>query len=107
MRQSRNGLVYKAIMPIRFPQAQDKTAILNEIRTKYPGASAAAPPRVWQPHNFNFQAPSDAWLRSLKPMATLTVDLRSTVAAFDVYLVGTSMSNDPVTSKIGTIREGQ
>lgn len=94
-------------MPIKKAQATDKQAILAEIRIQYPGASRNVPPRVWQDQNFTFKAPSDAWLRGLKPLAALDVWLqyRDVDGKNDVILKGETPEGK-VSTKVGTIREG-
>jgi hypothetical protein len=91
-------------MPLKFAQAKDKTAVFNEIRKEYPGAGTG-PGHNWQISNFNFGAPSDAWLRGLMPLATLKVELKGKSIGFDVYLVGES-TNGPVRANVGTIKDG-
>ncbi len=91
-------------MSLKFAQAKDKAAVLNEIKKQYPGAGTA-PGHNWTSNNFNFGAPSDAWLRGLMPLAEIKVELKSNGSmGFDVFLIGKTQAGE-VHSKVGTIKD--
>ena len=77
-------------MPLKHAQAKSKADVLTEIKREYPGAGSG-PGHSWKESNFNFAQPSDAWMRGLKPLAAVRVEMKAKAgSAFDVYLVGES-----------------
>ena len=91
-------------MALKQAQAKTKTDVLNEIKMVYPGAGTG-PGHDWKEGNFNFAQPSDAWLRGLKPLAALTVEMKAKAGSmFDVYLIGESAAGR-VQTNVGTIKD--
>jgi hypothetical protein len=91
-------------MPLKHAQAKDKEAVFAEIRREYPGPGVG---HDWRMNNFNFAAPSDAWLRGLKSLAAIKVQLKGKSLGFDVLLVGESTAGGQVFTNVGTIRDAR
>ena len=63
-------------MPLKQAQASSKRDVLTEITKEYKGGSSVAQANTWKESNFTFSAPSEAWLRGLKPLAAVKVQLK-------------------------------
>ena len=93
-------------MPIKHAQARIKADVLDELRREYKGAGTG-PGHTWTDANFKFAPPSDSWLRGLKPLAALKVEMKfKATSQFDVYLVGEATAGGPVKTHVGTIKDG-
>ncbi len=84
-------------------QSKSKRDVFAEIKREYPGPGVG---HDWRENNFNFSPPSDAWLRGLKPLTALIVELKGKSTGFDVVLKGQSPGG-AVFTNVGTIRDAR
>jgi hypothetical protein len=91
-------------MPLKHVQARSDANVLKEIKWEYPGAGTG-PGHNWKESNFSFAQPSDAWMHDLKPLATISVEMKAEAGTvFDVYLVGETTAG-PVRTNVGKIKD--